>query len=110
VAVACSQETNKTGEYLNPGESIKVKPGQIFTISMESNPATGYNWQLSKELDSIIILITNAYIPADSKLGGHEVWTFKAIDYGQTNILMKYVRPCENDQPARTNVFTVIVN
>lgn len=33
-----------------------------------------------------------------------------AIAYSQeTNIIMKYVRPWEKDQPARTNVFTVIV-
>lgn len=99
-------------EYLNPGEPIKVKAGQIFTIRMESNPTTGYGWQLSKALDNNIILVTNAFIPPDSKLmcaGGHEVWTFKAIEQGQTEISIKYVRPWEKDQPTRTNVFTVIV-
>ena len=104
--------SDKTEEYLNPGEPIKVKVGQRFTIRMESNPTTGYGWQLSKDLDNIIVLITNTFIPPDSKLcgaGGHELWTFKAVEQGQTNILMKYVRPWEKDQPARTNVFMVIV-
>jgi len=111
-AMAYSQDTNKTEEYLNPGAPIKVKAGQIFTIRMESNPTTGYSWQLSEDLNNIIVLVTNAFIPPDSKLcgaGGHELWTFKAIGEGQTNILMKYVRPWEKDQPARKNVFTVIV-
>ncbi|MBU0714172.1 MAG: protease inhibitor I42 family protein [Verrucomicrobia bacterium] len=104
--------SEKTEEYLNPSEPIKVKAGQIFTIRMESNPTTGYSWQLSKTLDDQIILVTNAFIPPDSKLmgtGGHEVWTFEAIGEGQVEISMKYVRPWEKDQPIRTNVFTVIV-
>ena len=36
--------SDKTEEYLNPGEPIKVKVGQRFTIRMESNPTTGYGW------------------------------------------------------------------
>ena len=116
VAMANSQGTtnmtDKTEEYLNPGEPINVKTGQIFTIRMESNPTTGYGWQLSNTLDKKIILVTNVFIPPDGKLmgaGGHEVWTFKAIGEGQMEISMNYVRPWEKDQPARTNVFTVIV-
>ena len=107
-----SNMSEKTEEYLNPSVPIKVKTGQRFTIRMESNPTTGYSWQISKALDNKIILVTNAYIPPDSKLigaGGHELWTFKAIAEGQTDIAMKYIRPWEQDQPARTNVFTVIV-
>jgi len=110
--MAYSQETNITEEYLNPGEPIKVTAGQIFTIRMESNPTTGYSWQLSKDLDNIIVLVTNTFIPPDSKLcgaGGHELWTFKAIGEGQTNIIMKYIRPWEKYQLAMTNVFIVIV-
>ena len=97
---------------MTTSEPIQVKAGQNFTIRMESNPTTGYGWQLSKALDNKIILVTNAYIPPDSKLcgaGGHEVWTFKAISEGQVDISMIYVRPWEKDQPARTNVYTVIV-
>ena len=104
--------TEQTEEYLNPGEPIQVKAGQNFTIRMESNATTGYGWQLSKALDNKIILVTNAFIPPDSKLcgaGGREAWTFKAAGEGQMEISMKYVRPWETDQPARTNVFTVIV-
>ena len=116
LAVANSQGTTnmseKTEEYLNPGEPIKVKAGQIFAVRMESNPTTGYGWQLSKTLDNNIVLVTNAYIPPDSKLigaGGHEVWTFKAIELGPAEISLKYVRSWEKNQPARTNVFMVIV-
>ena len=115
-AIVYSQgTTNMTEkeEYLNPREPIKVKAGQRFTIRMESNPTTGYGWQLSKALDEKVVqLVTNAYIPPESKLmgaGGHEAWTFKAIGAGATDISMQYVRPWDKDQPAKTNVYTVIV-
>ena len=114
---ACSQGitnmSEKTEEYLNSAKPNKVKAGQRFTIRMESNPTTGYGWQLSNALDNKIILVTNAFIPPDSKrigAGGHEVWTFKAIELGPAEISLKYVRSWEKNQPpARTNVFTVIV-
>jgi inhibitor of cysteine peptidase len=79
---------------------------------MESNPTTGYGWQISKANEKVVQFVTNAYMPPDSKLmgaGGHEVWTFQAIGAGQADISMQYVRPWEKDPPARTNVWTVIV-
>ena len=117
VAMANSRGTTnmseKTEEYLNPGEPIKVKAGQRFTIRLESNPTTGYGWQLAGPLDQTVVqCVTNIYEAPDSKLmgaGGHEIWTFRAIGEGQAEISMKYVRPWEQDKPARTNVYTVIV-
>ena len=110
---AVATNTFHKWERLDPGEPIKVKVGQDFALKMESNPTTGYGWRCSKALDGKVIqFVTNAFIPPDSKLmgaGGHEVWTFKAIGGGQAEISMKYIRPWEKDQPARTNVFTVIV-
>ena len=100
-------------EYLNPGEPIRVKAGQKFTIRMASNPITGYGWQLLKNPDENIVQFVNKrYIPPDNNdTVAFEVMTFKAMGAGQTDISMKtqFVRPWAKDQPARTNVFTVIV-
>jgi len=116
-AMAYSQETNMPGkieEYLNPGAPIKVKTGRKFTIRMEANPTTtGYSWRLAKDLNNIIVLVTNTFIPPETDIcgaGGHELWTFKAVCKGKAEIFMRYVRPWEKDLPAVTNVFTVIVD
>ena len=118
VAMANSQGTTNmhenTEEYLNSGEPIKVKTGLRFTIRMESNPTTGYSWQLSKPLDQTVVqCVTNIYEAPDSKLmgaGGHEVWTFMAVGQGQAVISMQYVRPWEKEKPpVKTQVFNVIV-
>jgi inhibitor of cysteine peptidase len=103
--------SGKAREYSSPAEPIKVKSGEEFVIKIKSNPTTGYSWELANNPDNII-LVTNSYLASSSRLmgvGGHELWTFKAVGCGQTNILMKYLRPWEKDRPVMTNVFTVIV-
>jgi len=43
---------------------IEVKVGQEFNITLESNPSTGYGWQLSKPLNETIInLIGSEFKP-----------------------------------------------
>jgi inhibitor of cysteine peptidase len=106
----------KIEEYQNPGAPIKVDASRKFSISIAANPTTGYGWQLAKPIDEkIAVLITNSYVQQETDIprvgaGGHEIWTFKAVDAGQTEISLKYIRPWEKDvAPAKTNVFTVIV-
>jgi len=101
-------------EYLSPGETVALNSGCRFAVRLQSNPTTGYGWQLAKPLDEkIVVLVTNDYIHSESRLmgaGGHEVWLFKAVGQGRVEIVLKYVRPWEKDQlPAETNVFTVVV-
>lgn len=104
----------KLEEYLSPGAVVVLNSGCRFAVRMQSNPTTGYGWQLAKPLDEkIVVLVTNDYIHPDTPLvgaGGNEVWVFKAIGRGQVEIALKYVRPWEKDQPpAETNVFKLIV-
>jgi inhibitor of cysteine peptidase len=88
--------------------------GGQFSVTLASNPTTGYKWDLAMPLDSnFLALVTNIYVRPNSQLmgaGGNEVWTFKALKQGTTRIDFKYVRPWEqNVPPARvTNVVVVI--
>jgi len=89
--------------------------GEEFTITLESNRTTGYEWELTKPLDeSIIKLISSAYKePQDVRMvgkGGKQVWIFKAVNKGTTKISMNYVRLWEKDTPpAMTQEYEVIV-
>ena len=93
---------------------IETKVGKSFTITLDSNPTTGYQWQISKQLDSgQLELIDSKY--ASSKIDlvgapGKEEWSFKAVRAGKVIISFNYVRPWENDQlPAQTDSFIVII-
>jgi len=93
---------------------IEVKVGQEFNITLNSNPTTGYQWQLAKRLNETILqLVGSVYKPSGSGLigsGGTEIWTFKAVSSGTAGISLKYVRPWETDvPPIEAQSFGVIV-
>lgn len=99
---------------VSTSDSLEAKVGQEFTITLESNATTGYQWQLAKPLDeSMVTLVGSEYkAPQDGRIGqgGEEVWTFKAMGTGKSEIAMKYVRPWEKDvQPVEERTFTVTV-
>ena len=94
---------------------ITVTTGREFSVTLASNPTTGYKWDLAKPLDDKLIkLVTSEYVRPDTKLigaGGKEVWTFKGVGEGKTEIDLKYVRPWEKDvEPVRKTNFVVVVS
>jgi inhibitor of cysteine peptidase len=102
------------GAAAQDSKPLAVTSGQEFNITLASNPTTGYKWDLAKPLDSkLVTLITNQFIRPDTRLvgaGGKEIWTFKAVGEGKTQIDLKYIRPWEKDvDPARkTNIAVTI--
>ena len=106
----------KTPEYSNSASPIEIEVGQEFIITLDSNPTTGYQWQLAELLDEAILrLIGSKYEAPEAKpglvgAGGKERWTFKAVGEGETKICLKYVRSWEKDvAPVRSETFSVIV-
>lgn len=94
---------------------ITTQTDKEFTVTIESNPTTGYRWQLAKPLDEKVVkLVASRYdSPGRNGLvgtGGREAWTFKATGKGKTTIEMKYVRSWEKNQPpARVATYSVEV-
>lgn len=82
---------------------LKIKAGETFNIELNSNPTTGYQWQLVKPLDkNIIELVSSYYISPKTNLmgaGNKEIWIFRAVKPGKTTISFKYVRLWEDTQP-----------
>ena len=91
--------------------SIKVKSGHTFSIKLKANPTTGYLWQLAKPLDNNYVeLVSSDYIPPRTKLvgaGNIEVWTFKAIKTGKTEIILQYLRPWEKVSSVEEKKFMI---
>ncbi|MBM3167568.1 MAG: protease inhibitor I42 family protein [Chloroflexi bacterium] len=96
------------------GNEIQAKAGQEFTITIESNPTTGYQWELAQTPNEAIVKFVKSDYEAPQNgrpgQGGEEVWTFKAVGKGTAQISMRYVRSWEKDQPpAKTQTYTVVV-
>ncbi len=80
-------------------ELIEVEVGQTFGFSLESNPSTGYSWQV--QFDSEFLkLVESVFVEGSSGLigaPGHESFKFLALKEGQVDIKMVYKRSWEPD-------------
>jgi len=97
-----------------PSETIEVTVGEDFVISLDSNPTTGYSWQLASSLPAWLELIGSEYVPTPTEpgivgSGGVEEWTFRANAEGTATITFEYRRPWEKDQPPAERKTFVIV-
>ena len=94
--------------------AIELKTGQELRVVLESNPTTGYRWQLADPLnESILKFLQSEYRaqpPVAVGSGGEEIWTFRAVSPGQVTLTLIYVQPwAKADKPARTWTSVVIV-
>lgn len=99
--------------YNDPSLPMDAIVGHEFQVSLEANHTTGYQWQVG-ELDAkVVSLVGTEYKQHGETLagsGGAEVWTFRGVAPGKTQITFRYVRPWEKDAaPARSETFTVNV-
>jgi inhibitor of cysteine peptidase len=96
------------------GEEVEVALGGSFIVILESNPTTGFQWQLERITDEAVLeLAGQEFVAPETALigaGGKEIWTFKALAQGSSEISMEYRRPWEEGiEPANTFVLTVLV-
>ena len=85
--------------------NIEVSTGETFTVTLCSNPTTGFQWQETAEIgDQSILQQTNhEYIAPQGNTpavgaSGVEKWTFKALKNGNTTVSMEYGRPWEGGE------------
>lgn len=94
---------------------MRVPVNKIITITLESNPTTGFSWQLVKISDKMVLEFVNKeYIAVKQNLAGStgiEKWSFKTLKKGHALIQLEYKRPWEKDVPAaKKEEFDVFVN
>jgi predicted secreted protein len=73
--------------YGKDDTSISAKAGDTFTIKLEENPTTGYQWSYAISDESIVALDKDEYVADDKSgelmgSGGTRVLTFKALAAG----------------------------
>jgi predicted secreted protein len=98
----------------DPTQPIEVQAGETFHIVIDSNPSTGYHWELTGELDSNIVKFVSTEYTADEPVmpgsGGVDVWAFKAIANGETQITLGHYPPGVTEGvPEQSVTFSVIV-
>ena len=114
--VAISLVAGCVGEvktYTDSGQAINIGVNQEFVIALGSNPTTGYGWQESYD-ETVLELVEKTYKPGEKAkqgavgAGGVELFRFKALKTGKTEITLVYKRPWE-EEAVDQKVFTVTI-
>lgn len=99
------------------GKTVTVRPGDTVRIKLKSNRTTGYSWAMTGKLDEKVLKSEGNEYKVDEHpagmvgVGGSDVWTFKALAAGKTEIVLGYARPWEKDkEPAQAFKLTVVVD
>jgi inhibitor of cysteine peptidase len=85
--------------------SISVRSGESFTIRLEANPTTGYEWSATIGDEAVLSLEKSDYAADETASGmtgsgGVQSFTFKALKSGDTTVELVYQRswePSEDD-------------
>jgi len=78
---------------------ILVKVGESFSLSLRSNPSTGYSWEAT--FDENCLKFEDRSFNPDSSLigsGGNERFTFRPLRTGKIELVMRYGRPWEEGE------------
>lgn len=81
---------------------------QTVTVTLESNPTTGYSWQVSQTEE--LFKIDRSYSEHERSeglvgVGGNETFTFIPLRAGKTEVTLTYARPWEGGEQADQVVY-----
>ena len=93
-----------------PDQTIEVKAGEEFKITLETNLNTELHWEVAVALDTAVVdYVWKDFVAKNgSDSVGWDVWTFKAVAPGTTTISLGYYRGL-TEETAKMAVFTIIV-
>ena len=93
--------------------SMTASAGQNFTVTLDSNPSTGYQWEVSSIANNELVrLISSEFVESDSGLigaPGKQTLTFQALKEGKTTVVLGYVRPWEKENPVDTYIIQLTI-
>lgn len=120
VSYADTGVANVTPPISNPQKSIIISQNAPqFTITLNSNPTTGYSWYISNYDANLLTIVNHVYNgPTNTKLmgaSGTETWTFAAKPGAFsapliTTISLVYARAWDVNYNNRKATFTVVIH
>jgi len=97
------------------GRQFTLQTGDTLTVSLASNPTTGYGWQVLEIQDAILIQKGEPEFKQATNseglvgAGGIETLRFEAVGSGKTSLKLGYMRPWESVPPTETFEITIDV-
>jgi len=115
VVVVTAEDFGREAHVLR---QVEVNAGQVFTIALDSNVTTGFQWTEQANIADTAILkqTAHSYIApraVDDQvtgMSGIEEWTFAAGQTGTTTMTLRYSRPwAGGEKDVRTFELTAVV-
>jgi inhibitor of cysteine peptidase len=90
--------------FADPGDTIRVEAGEGFAIELTGNPTTGYMWQPNVDSQHLELL-GQEFEPGREGIGagGKEIFRFRALEAGDTEIAFAYRRPWDKESRDTSN-------
>jgi len=89
-------------------KQVEVNVGDSFTVTLCSNPSTGFQWSETATIgdQSVLEQAAHRMVPPEGEGGGspapgtpgQEEWTFKALKKGTSTVSMEYSQPWEGGE------------
>lgn len=101
-------------EHLYVSKEVELVAGDSFTVTLGSNRTTGFQWSESAQIDdqSVLEQLAHRFVPPEEDTpgaAGKEVWTFRALKEGSTEVSMEYSQPWEDGKKAEWTFRLVVV-
>ena len=95
------------------GTAVTVAVSECFRVSLNSNPSTGYVWEVAESDASILETTGQRFAPAPGPdmpgKGGTDIWDFTGRSPGSTTLRLEYRRPWETEGALDSFEVTVTV-
>ena len=84
-------------------KEIEINHPSLLTVSLASNPTTGFQWEEVKIGDSSVITeYEHEFVPPEATgvvgASGKDVWTFEPLGRGTSTLIFEYSQPWEGGE------------
>jgi inhibitor of cysteine peptidase len=91
---------------------VVVSNGTDFTIALQSNPSTGYHWELTVYDNATLKLVNQTYVSNTTSsavvgAGGTDLFTFQATQAGGGGILFSEISPA--NETTNAVIYSVVI-
>jgi inhibitor of cysteine peptidase len=95
---------------------VLVRIDDQFSVKLDASPTTGFAWHVRISNEGMRIRQGEpVYVPSPAEasavgVGGTEIFTYRVVGSGETDLRFEYRRSFENAPPAKVVTFSVVVN
>jgi len=112
-SLSASQPEELVLTELDNGKTNIAVPEQPISINLRGNPSTGFAWILTSTNGNSVVATAPSTYSTDPGGGvgggGTFLFSFQAVEPGETTLLFDYLQPWNPDSRAQTFATTILV-